>query len=321
MQGMKIQKRPQLIIYIRAMKVNDNRAISVESLFRKELGLLYTKEEIDTFLFYALNEYAGFSRADLVLKKENRFSESELLKFFRVIRKLKQHMPIQYILGNTEFFGLRLKVNEHVLIPRPETEELVEWVLEEYKSQSTMLNILDIGTGSGCIAIALKKKMQKAEVYALDISEKALALAKENAKENKADIHFIHANILEPEAFRHSIIPTFQVIISNPPYITESEKEMMHKNVLDHEPHLALFVPENDPLLFYRRILSFAERNLSPGGTIFFELNALCAKRRKQTELTFPAIKIKVFLGSKNRAKKDEQRRGTGKNRTAFTAD
>lgn len=265
------------------MHVSDNRAISVMQLFRKELEGLYPKEELETFIFLTLNEYAGFSRSDVALKKEHRFSESELLKFYRVIRKLKQHVPIQYILGSTEFYGLHFFVNEAVLIPRPETEELVEWVIERTRDEGRWaretsnikhqtLNILDIGTGSGCIAIALKKNIPDATVFAMDISEKALAVAAQNAKNNNTEIQFIHADILA-SALKLSNSRTFELIISNPPYITEAEKETMHKNVLDHEPHTALFVPDNDALLFYRAILDFSKDKLSPGGKIFFELN------------------------------------------------
>lgn len=267
------------------MKVIDNRAVSVYALFRKELENLYPAEEIETFLFYSFSEYFGFTRSDMVLKKELRLSESELLKFFRVIRKLKLHVPIQYILGNTEFYGLKFKVNEHVLIPRPETEELVDWILTDcglrinpqFKIRNSQFNILDIGTGSGCIAIALKKNMPDAEVYALDISENALTVAKENAKKNNAEVHFIQGDILNTLTLEHLNTLTPDIIVSNPPYITEAEKEAIHPNVLDHEPHTALFVPDNDALLFYRAILDFAKEKLAPGGKVYFELNSTYA--------------------------------------------
>ena len=264
------------------MKVIDNRAVSVYALFRKELENLYPKEEIETFLFFSFSEYFGFSRSDMVLKKEMRLSESELLKFFRVIRKLKLHVPIQYILGNTEFYGLKLKVNEHVLIPRPETEELVDWVLEEAKAnhqitKSPNHQILDIGTGSGCIAIALKKNMPDAEVYALDISSNALSVAKENAEINNAEINFLQGDILANSQIHQFAKSPIQIIVSNPPYITEKEKPAMSSNVLDHEPHTALFVPDNDALLFYRAILDFAKEKLAPGGKVYFELNSTYA--------------------------------------------
>jgi len=258
------------------MKVSDNRAISVMELFRKELEGPYSKEEIETFLFYSLNEYAGFSRSDMALKKETRFSESELLKFFRVIRKLKQYVPIQYILGHTEFYGLKLRVNESVLISRPETEELVEWIVSDVTSsvvEKQSFNILDIGTGSGCIAIALKKNISQAKVSALDISEKALELAKQNARENNVEIQFIHGDILNTLTHEHLNTLTPDLIVSNPPYIAESEKSNMNRNVLDHEPHTALFVPDNNPLLFYRIILDFAKEKLYSKGKVYFELN------------------------------------------------
>jgi release factor glutamine methyltransferase len=305
--------------YLRAMKVIDNRAVSVYALFRKELENLYAAEEIETFLFFSFSEYFGFSRSDMVLKKEMRLSESELLKFFRVIRKLKLHVPIQYILGNTEFYRLKLKVNEHVLIPRPETEELVDWIVKESKVQSSKLKVLDIGTGSGCIAIALKKNMPEAKVYALDISENALAVAKENAELNNAEIHFLQGDILgfnrggaetqSNKDDKNSAPPrlcgeeTFELIVSNPPYITEKEKPAMSANVLDHEPHTALFVPDNDALLFYRAILDFAKEKLVAGGNVYFELNSTYAAAVAElaTDKGFINCSIRKDLSGKER--------------------
>ncbi len=288
------------------MKVSDNRAISVMELFRKEMEGIYSKEEIETFIFFSLNEYAGFSRSDLVLKKDTRFCESELLKFFRVIRKLKQHVPLQYIFGHTQFYGLDLQVNEDVLIPRPETEELVEWIISDVTLsvvEGQPLNILDIGTGSGCIAISLKKNIPNAEVFALDISEKALAVAKENAKQNETKIDFIKGNILEHSQIDKLTNSQIDIIVSNPPYITEEEKENMHKNVLEHEPHTALFVPDNDALLFYRGILDFAKEKLVAGGKIYFELNARYADAIKELAESkgFVNCEVKKDLSGKQR--------------------
>ncbi len=297
------------------MKVIDNRAVSVYALFRKELENLYPAEEIETFLFFSFSEYFGFSRSDIVLKNEMRLSESELLKFFRVIRKLKLHVPIQYILGNTEFYGLKLNVNEHVLIPRPETEELVHWILEGAKDEgrgtgenhqitkSPNHQILDIGTGSGCIAIALKKNMPDAEVYALDISANALAVAKENAAKNNAEIHFLQGNILDNSPIHQFAKSPIQIIVSNPPYITEKEKTEMSANVLDHEPHTALFVPDNDALLFYRAILDFANEKLAAGGKVYFELNSTYAAAVAElaTAKGFVNVEIKNDLSGKER--------------------
>jgi len=324
------------------MKVTDNRAVSVYQLFRKELMELYAAEEIETFLFFSFNEYCGFSRSDMTLKKDARFSESELLKFFRVIRKLKQHVPLQYIFGHTEFYGLDLKVNEHVLIPRPETEELVEWVIEGTRekgrgagenhliTQSPNHRILDIGTGSGCIAIALKKNIPSAEVYALDISEKALEAAKENAEKNKTEIHFLQGDILEfyrkdaktqsKNAEEKNLAPLrlsgekkFDIIVSNPPYITEAEKTGMEKNVLEYEPHTALFVPDNDALLFYRAILDFAKDKLSPGGKIYFELNDKYADAvaTLAKEKGFVNCVVKKDLSGKRRMMRGEKKQST----------
>jgi release factor glutamine methyltransferase len=177
-------------------------------------------------------------------------------------------VPIQYILGETEFYGLPFYVNESVLIPRPETEELVDWIQKEnYKSAE--LNILDIGTGSGCIAIALRHEFPSSTVDAFDVSEKALETAKQNATHNKLEVNFKAVDILNAPAFNKK----WDIIVSNPPYITENEKDTILSNVLDHEPHLALFVPDNDPLLFYREIAFFAQQYLTPAGKLYFEIN------------------------------------------------
>jgi release factor glutamine methyltransferase len=189
---------------------------------------------------------------------------------------LKKEKPIQYILGETEFYGLPFLVNENTLIPRPETEELVEWILEstKYEEQNTKLNVLDIGTGSGCIAISLAKNLPSAQVSAIDVSEKALATAHKNAKINKVDVNFILKNILETE----SLDEKYDVIVSNPPYVRNLEKEEIKPNVLEYEPHLALFVEDNDALLFYRKIAALAKKNLSENGKLYFEINQYLGK-------------------------------------------
>lgn len=250
------------------MKISSNKVSSVISFFREELAGIYPTEEIEQFVFLAFNEFLGFKRVDLTMKANETMSESDLLKFNFAVKELKKHKPIQYILGSTEFYGIKLKVNEHVLIPRPETEELVEFILSELQVSNSQLNVLDIGTGSGCIAIALKKKIPSAKVYALDVSEEALLVAKENARINNVEINFICQDIFAP-----SITHSFDGIVSNPPYIRISEKDKMSKNVLNYEPHLALFVNDNDPLLFYRKITDFSLNHLNPHGKLYFEIN------------------------------------------------
>ena len=223
----------------------------VKDLFQKELKDMYDKEEIDSFFYMLLESYLGLKRIQLALNPELSYPEKELYPIYDGLKKLKQNIPIQYIIGETEFYGLRFKVNKDVLIPRPETEELVQWIINQQpNSKSNQFNILDIGTGSGCIAISLAKNLQNARVYALDVSEKALKVAKMNAKFNLVDVTFIEANILDPQTWITELKKMkFDIIVSNPPYVREQEKEQMKANVLNNEPHLALFVENNNPLL------------------------------------------------------------------------
>jgi release factor glutamine methyltransferase len=268
------------------MKIPSNRVSSVVKYFREQLAGSYEKEEIESFIFYSFNTYMGFSRMDIVSRADETMSESMLLKFNFAVKDLKRHRPIQYILGETEFYGLKLKVDERALIPRPETEELVHLIIDNCgdKMRSVpdeqKLSILDIGTGSGCIPIALKKNIPAADVIALDVSTDALALAEENAKLNSVSLNFINADILDPATV--SRLGTYDIIVSNPPYVLHSEKSSMQPNVLDHEPHLALFVNNDDPLLFYRVIMDIANEKLKPGGKIYFEINEQQGEALKQ---------------------------------------
>lgn len=260
------------------MKIPSNRVSSVVKFFRERLSGLYEKEEIENFIYYAFNEYMSFSRTDLMTRADETMSESMLLKFNFAVKDLEKHKPIQYILGVTEFYRLRLKVDERVLIPRQETEELVDMIIKENEFTDTnnqhpgeTFTILDIGTGSGCIPIALKKNMPWAEVSAVDVSEGALELARENAAMNNVEIDLIHADVLADGT--KDKLKTYNIIVSNPPYVLHSEKNEMHSNVLDHEPHLALFVNDNDPLLFYRVIMDIGKVKLKKNGKIYFEIN------------------------------------------------
>ena len=254
--------------------------------FIKELDSIYDKEEIESF-FYIITEFLHQKkRIDLALEPNFSITENEIEKWNSIVTELKQEKPIQYILGETEFYGLRFLVNENTLIPRQETEELVELIIESQKSKvkSQKLKILDIGTGSGCIAISLAKNLPDAEVYALDVSEKALEIANQNAEINKVEINFINKSIVEVEDLTftttYNLQPTtfFDIIVSNPPYVRNLEKEEIKKNVLEYEPHLALFVEDNDALLFYRKIAQLAKINLSPNGILYFEINQYLGK-------------------------------------------
>ncbi|TFF35685.1 peptide chain release factor N(5)-glutamine methyltransferase [Mucilaginibacter psychrotolerans] len=223
-----------------------------------------------------MSEITDISRAKLKAFPEDDVPSEALENIGSILAELKTGKPVQYILGSTEFYGLTFLVNPAVLIPRPETEELVEWTLETVGSlqlaagiEETPLRILDIGTGSGCIAISLKKNLPDAALTALDISADALQTAKQNAVINEVDVEFIQTDILN----QSPLTTHYSLIISNPPYVTLQDKTLMHANVTDFEPHTALFVPEDNPLLFYDAIADFARNNLLPGGLLFFEIN------------------------------------------------
>lgn len=250
--------------------MGDNRVGTVISFFRSELNGLYESEEISLFIYYCFEAFLGFkSKAELVLRTAETMTESELLKFNFAISDLKKHMPIQYILGTTEFYGLPFKVNEAVLIPRPETEELVDLIIRQNQGQA--LRILDIGTGSGCIPVSLKKNLTLAELTSLDISISAIALANENAEMNGVQVKFILWDILDDSHVWQG--GTFDLVVSNPPYIRYSERHAMEANVIQYEPHLALFVQDSEALKFYRQIIHFSRLNLRPGGKLYFEIN------------------------------------------------
>ena len=235
---------------------------------QSELQGLYPDTEIKSFSYLIIEKLTGFSRTEVIVNKNTIFSQEQRHEIEIFIKELKRFVPIQYILGETEFYGLPFNVNESVLIPRPETEELVDWICKE-NDPTAPLQILDIGTGSGCIAISLKHEFRKSTIDAFDISEKALETAQSNAHRNKVDVNFSQVDILNVPDFDKM----WDIIVSNPPYVTELEKDTMLPNVLEHEPHLALFVPDNDPLLFYRKIALFATRHLQPGGKLYFEIN------------------------------------------------
>ena len=239
--------------------------------FFSELSGLYPETEIQSFFNILIELKLNLSRIEVALQPDLAISETTITFLQKAIAALKKNIPIQYITGETEFYGLKFNVNESVLIPRPETEELVDWILENSKpkTQNSKLKILDIGTGSGCIAISLAKNLSNTDVFALDISSEALKIAKKNALLNNVDIYFSEIDILNTPD-----LPTkYNIIVSNPPYVRELEKELMQQNVLAYEPHLALFVKDNNPLLFYDRIADLANKHLSKKGSLYFEIN------------------------------------------------
>jgi release factor glutamine methyltransferase len=200
-------------------------------------------------------------------------SEENILLLNEIKTRLLSHEPVQYVIGEADFWGLKFRVNSNVLIPRSETEELVDWIVKTCKSMFyENIKIIDIGTGSGCIPITLKKKMPQHELFGLDVSKVALEVAKENAQRNQCEVEFMEGDVLA-NAFLAEAKQKYHVIVSNPPYIPHEEAALMHQNVLAYEPHLALFVDDNDALVFYDRIADFAKLNLAPSGFLFFECN------------------------------------------------
>jgi release factor glutamine methyltransferase len=241
----------------------------ITQLFHKELSGKFPDEEIRSFVNYSVKYILGYSRTGLVLKKEDEITEAHYLKFIEIVEKLKTDQPIQYIIGETDFYGLSFFVNSGVLVPRPETEELVDWIIKENKNEKA--SVLDIGTGSGCIAIAIKKYFHESSVLAVDISDNALSIAKKNALRNETIIDFLKLDILN--FVDNGYLQGFDMIVSNPPYVRESEKTQMKDNVLKYEPAEALFVPDNDPLLYYKAIADFSVNHLYKGGYLYFEIN------------------------------------------------
>jgi release factor glutamine methyltransferase len=242
----------------------------LQALMKKELLRYYPSQELEAILRVLFSHITSLSPAQMVLEKNRKFTESEIHFLQRSLKRLKGHEPLQYITGVANFQGYEFKVDPSVLIPRPETEELVEWVSENMPHGENT-RVLDIGTGSACIAISIKKKNPEAIVHAVDISDEALGIAKDNANKLDCDIAFDQIDILLEDS--RSTLGIFDVIISNPPYVTPADREKMQKNVVDHEPGLALFVGEDDPLIFYREIIKFSKEHLSVGGKLYFECN------------------------------------------------
>jgi len=272
------------------------------SSLNNSLFNLYPESEIKYFGRMLLEKITGFSRTEILAGKDYTLTEEQRRKGQEYIEQLTRFEPIQYILGETEFYGLKFNVNPSVLIPRPETEELVEWIINDLQFSNSCTHkpeILDIGTGSGCIAIALKKKLVYAEVSALDISDDALAVAAENAEMNRVEVEFLKDNILNPVVNDRK----WNVIVSNPPYIPVNKKAEMADNVVNFEPHLALFVPDEDPLLFYRAIAGYAKQHLAVDGKLYFEIHIDQAEncRKLLESIGFNDITVRKDLSGNDR--------------------
>lgn len=260
--------------------------------FRKELSVIFNDREVLNWAYLSIEYLLGYNRSECIIHSDKSIDIRVSDKLKNIITDLKTNKPVQYILGETYFYGLKIILNMHTLIPRPETEELVDWVLEENFNSA-----LDIGTGSGCIAIALAK-YSNADVSAIDISEQALKVAKENEILNSVQVNWSQQDILEAQS-----LAKVDLFVSNPPYVLNSEKERMQKNILEYEPHLALFVPDNDPLIFYKKIADIATESLTAGGKLFFEINEYFADELIAilTQIGFVDIQLKKDINDRDR--------------------
>jgi release factor glutamine methyltransferase len=272
--------------------------------FINSLEGLYPIEELKSFFYLLAGKYLNLSRINIALQLNNELTHEEQSSFYKAVDRLRNHEPIQYILGETEFFGMPITLNKQVLIPRPETEELVSWIIEDVdKNEAT---ILDIGTGSGCIAISLAKKLNNAVVSAIDISTRAIEVAKKNSLINNVNIEFSRVDVLNFEAdldLHHKWESKFDIIVSNPPYVRMQEKKLMKLNVIDHEPDIALFVEDDDPLLFYRKISQLSKQYLRHNGTLYLEINEYLGLEMEKmlNKAGFKHVLLKKDMFGKNR--------------------
>lgn len=265
----------------------------IRPFFLEKLSAIYAEKEANSMAYWSIESVLAFNKSDCIMQQDLPLDEAQKLKLLEIVNRLAAEEPLQYILGSSEFMGLAFKVNEHTLIPRPETEELVHWIMQE-----DFASALDIGTGSGCIAISIAKE-SKGKLSALDFSEEALAVAKANAKNNGVVVDFIHADILQ----KPNLNQTFDLIVSNPPYVLESDKKLMHANVLKHEPHTALFVADEEALLFYIAIADFAQTHLNKGGKLFFEIHESKGEEvvQKLQEKGFSELELRKDMQGKDR--------------------
>ena len=264
------------------MKIATNKLSDLYEFYKTELSSIYDNDELYAIFELVCEHYLGYSKTDTRLNFNGNLNQSDVLKIYDTAKALKTGMPIQYIFGEADFYNLKFNVNSSTLIPRPETEELVDLIIKQFKQEARnnqTLNILDIGTGSGCIPIILKKNIPNSKVAGIDISEQALEVAKSNAIKNNVDIEFIKLDILSQLITHNS---TFNTIVSNPPYVLNSEAKQMDSRVLEHEPHLALFVEDTDPIIFYKRIIDLCAKYLEERGYLFFELNPIYANDVKK---------------------------------------
>ena len=286
------------------MFVSDNTLKSAKKYFYERLSTQFSSTELKNMWTQIICKRMEWNATELMLQQDARLSESDLLHVRSFVKKLIDQVPFQYLMGETSFYGLTILCDKRALIPRPETEELVQWVIE---SSGQPTRIMDLCTGSGCIALALKSNYTKADVYALDVSSEALSLCQENADALKLTITTIQDDLLQPsDSFGEG---QFDVIASNPPYIPHKEKEVMSAHVLNHEPSLALFVDDADPIIFYKKIAQFAEKKLVDGGFLFFELHESYSQEvcEMLNDFSFHEIEIRKDLQGKLRMLKAQK--------------
>ena len=258
---------------------------------KQTLTPIYGQHETSAFVRWIMHALLGYSSTDILMNSNRVLSEDITAEVKQIVERLKRFEPIQYILQSAEFYGLNLYVDPNVLIPRPETEELVSLIVNSKNSYAP--KILDIGTGSGCIALSLKKAIPNADVWACDVSEAALSVAEKNARAHNLDVNFFRCNILATDTINEFTV--FDIIVSNPPYVLQSEKKQMQENVLSYEPHLALFVEDDDPLLFYRAIALFAQKHLNSSGVLWFEINENKGKEVEEMLVKSSFCNVHIF--------------------------
>lgn len=294
------------------MFVSSNSVSEIKVYFKKQLSPMFSDSEIKQISKHAITTRMNLSQADLILADDMRLSESDLLYFRSIVKRLQANEPIQYIFGDTEFYGLTMKCDTRALIPRPETEELVAWILEDFKKNysTEVLQVLDMCTGSGCIALALKSQLKNASVLAIDWSQEALDLSKENSQALKLDLDIQKLDALSDFNYWNLTPDSFDIWVSNPPYIPLNEKSLMESNVLDYEPDMALFVADDSALVFYENIGKAARLYLKSGGALYYELNENYADESKQLmeQIGFISVEIKVDLQGKKRMLKAIQK-------------
>lgn len=283
------------------MKVNSNLIKDILHHYKERLGSCFSESEALSLLYTLMDHFFKISKLDLVKQPTIRLSESEMLKIHFAVKDLLKHKPIQYITGKVEFLDLELQIKEGILIPRPETEQLVQLILDNLVSVNKNLSVLDIGTGSGCISLALKHHQSTLNVIGMDLSEESIELARINAKSHKIDVKFVQMDVFNETKVQS--LGKFEIIVSNPPYVRDCERKHMQKNVLDFEPELALFVRDDDPLRYYKWIAQLGRQMLSDKGVLYFEINESLGKDILELlhKYDYQNIQIKKDFNDRNR--------------------